>query len=441
MKWNGADYAEDVKYGFFSMLTNAEKENAKTMKHGEFTELFRKRYKGRIHPFCRGIGSPSILIYCNYDCIDFDFQRELNAFGDRKITMTWSMAARHIRAWVQIADKEKNTKTEEKEMTAAFDLGTMLSTPTVAADSQIKQIPCEMLVPYHNHKFTLYEGERLDDMVQSVKENGVIIPIIVQPTENGKYEILIGHNRWNACQLAGKPTVPAIVKEGLSAETAEMYVVESNLMQRGFDNLKISEQAAVVAERRNQMFSEKKRMEIVEELHNLEIGAERNPMDYEKSDGENLRNPMDYVRTNDKIGGEYGLSMASVTRLIRIDKLIPNLKAHVDSGKLAIRAGVELSFLNDVTQAHIAGLIGDYKIDVKKAGELRHSADESGDLSVSDIIKILVGDVLQKQDKPKSVKISHDTYSRYFDDTAKPDEVAQVIERALEMYFNSETEV
>jgi ParB family chromosome partitioning protein len=289
-----------------------------------------------------------------------------------------------------------------------------------------------MLTPYHNHKFTLYEGERLDDMVQSVKENGVLIPIIVQPTENGKYEILIGHNRWNASKLAGKPTVPAIVKEGLSEEIAEMYVIESNLLQRSFSDLKISEQAAVIALRHSQMFSQGKRNDIIRELKMLE-----NP---DLADSETLY-PMDTKSdTNKEVGEEYGMSRATVARLIRIDKLIPNLKEHIDSGKLAIRAGVELSFLNDVTQAHIAELIGDYKIDVKKAGELRRIADENGDLSVSDIIKILVGDVLQKQDKPKSVKISHDTYSRYFDDTAKPDEVAQVIERALEMYFNSNAE-
>ena len=73
-------------------------------------------------------------------------------------------------------------------MTAEFNLGAMLSTPSVVTDNQIRQIPCDMLIPYHNHKFALYSGERLDDMVESVKANGVLIPIIVQPLNNGKYE-------------------------------------------------------------------------------------------------------------------------------------------------------------------------------------------------------------------------------------------------------------
>ena len=124
--------------------------------------------------------------------------------------------------------------------TPQFDLGTMLSAPQTA----IQQIPCDQLHPYHNHKFELYSGERLEDMVASIKENGVLSPIIVQPIEGG-YEILIGHNRWNASKLAGLPTVPAIVKAGLTEDEAEMYVIESNVMQRGFENLRISEQAPV----------------------------------------------------------------------------------------------------------------------------------------------------------------------------------------------------
>ena len=103
----------------------------------------------------------------------------------------------------------------------------MLSAPAV--QSAVQQIPYDKLHPYHNHKFELYTGERLDDMVASVQENGVLSPIIVQPDGDG-YEILIGHNRWNASKIAGMSAVPAIVKTGLSEDEAEMYVIESNVM-------------------------------------------------------------------------------------------------------------------------------------------------------------------------------------------------------------------
>ena len=136
-------------------------------------------------------------------------------------------------------------------MATQFDLGAMLSAPP---QTVVQQITCDQLFPYHNHKFELYSGERLEDMVASIKENGILSPIIVQPLADG-YEILIGHNRWNAAKLAGLAAVPAIVKTGLSEEEAEVYVIESNVMQRGFENLRISEQAAAIALRHNEMFS------------------------------------------------------------------------------------------------------------------------------------------------------------------------------------------
>ena len=147
---------------------------------------------------------------------------------------------------------------------AQFNFGVMMS-----QENQVKQIPVDMLVPYHKHNFTLYEGERLDDMVESIRANGVMTPIIVQPLDD-KYEILIGHNRWNASKLAGNDFVPAIIKENLTEEEAEIYVVESNLIQRGFSELKLSEQAQVLALRYESVFSQGKRTDIINELMKLE---------------------------------------------------------------------------------------------------------------------------------------------------------------------------
>lgn len=309
-------------------------------------------------------------------------------------------------------------------MNTKFNLGAMLSTPT-ALQNAVKQIPCDMLKPYHNHRFELYTGERLEDMVESIKENGVLSPIIVQPCNSG-YEILIGHNRWNASKIAGLPTVPAIVKEGLSEDEAEMYVIESNLMQRGFDNLKISEQAAVIAQRHSEMFSQGKRNDIIRELQMLDGTANltSRPM------GEKLN-------TDDVLSEQYGLSSRNVSRLLRINKLIDELKNLIDNGTLAVRSGVELSFLSEETQLEISELAEDYKIDMKKAKQLRDSADNDGNVSNADIIRILDGKK-NNADKGKSVKISNNIYSRYFEPTAKPKEIAETIEKALEMYFSSQ---
>ena len=308
--------------------------------------------------------------------------------------------------------------------TPQFDLGAMLS-----AQPAVQQIPCEQLHPYHDHKFELYTGERLEDMVASIKENGVLSPIIVQPIENG-YEILIGHNRWNASKIAGLPTVPAIIKTGLTEDEAEMYVIESNVIQRGFDNLRISEEAAAVALRHSEMFSQGKRNDIIRELEMLE-----NPnAEYDTA----ILNPLgSKLDTSESVGREYGVSKGSVVRLIRIDKLIDELKALVDSGELSIRAGVELSFLSADTQAIVAKFAEDSKIDMKTARKLRETADGKGEIDSDTVHSIIYGEETEPKPKPKSVKISHDTYNKYFSEGVKAKEITETIEKALEYYFLS----
>lgn len=211
-----------------------------------------------------------------------------------------------------------------------FNFGAMMS-----QENQVKQIPVDILIPYHNHKFTLYQGERLDDMIESIKENGVMTPIVVQPSGD-KYEILIGHNRWNASKLAGLECVPAIIKEHLSEKEAEIYVVESNLLQRGFNELKTSEQAQVLALRYESMFSQGKRSDIVNELMKLEG-----------------KQPTDKHNSREEVAEEYGLSRNTVARLLRIDKLTDGIKQWVDNGQLSIRAAVELSYLDEEEQENL----------------------------------------------------------------------------------------
>lgn len=143
------------------------------------------------------------------------------------------------------------------------------------AEQGITSISLDKLIPYHNHRFTLYDGERLEDMIQSIKKNGVITPIIVRTSNGGKYEILSGHNRVYAAGQAGLENVPAVVKVNLSDEDAEIFVVETNLIQRGFSDLKISEQAFAVALRYNKLFDERKRKEICDELYFIENGKHR----------------------------------------------------------------------------------------------------------------------------------------------------------------------
>ena len=266
-------------------------------------------------------------------------------------------------------------------MLASFNLNTMVSQA-----NQIKEIPIDMLTPYHNHKFSLYTGERLQDMVASVKANGILIPIIVQPINDGEsYEILSGHNRVNAAKIAGMNAVPAVIKEGLSEDEAELYVVMTNTNQRGFNELKISEQAAVLSMRRSKLFSEEKRKAIAEELAVLE-GKQKKKNKLEQT------------------GEDYGLKKDTVARLLRVDMLLDGFKPWVDSKVLSVRAAVELSYIPTEGQEQLYTAIEDkgemgVKIDMKKAKTLRKAYTNSGIISDDELL-----DLLDDTPKEKTVK-------------------------------------
>lgn len=109
-------------------------------------------------------------------------------------------------------------------------------------DNEVKLIDISLLKPFAKHTFTLYQGERLDDMVESIRKNGVIVPIIARTIEGSdKFEIISGHNRVYAIGLAGLEKVPAVVKVGLSDEEALCNSICTNIYQRGLRDLKISE--------------------------------------------------------------------------------------------------------------------------------------------------------------------------------------------------------
>lgn len=222
------------------------------------------------------------------------------------------------------------------------------------------------LIPFKNHPFKLYEGERLKDMVESIKEHGVITPLIVRPLEDNKYEILSGHNRANAGKIAGLEKVPVVVKEGLTDEEAMLIVTETNLIQRAFSELSHSEKARILAERHNAIKEQGKKMDLINEIEmlsntdNLQENSDLGPM-------------VPQPHTRDKIGNQYDLSPRNVSRYLRIDTLINELKDRIDKNAIPFRAGVDLSFLKEDEQEIVEAILDDYgfKVDLKKSEVLK----------------------------------------------------------------------
>lgn len=299
--------------------------------------------------------------------------------------------------------------------------------------NRIVCLPPDGIRAFKNHPFHLYEGERLDDLVASVKANGILTPVIIrktEPDENGcEYEMLAGHNRQHAAQLAGLSEIPCIVKINLSDEDAWIYVVETNVLQRSFTDMLPSEKAAVLALRYSKMFSQGKRNDIVEELKRLE-----NP-DYSK-ENRTCGHDVHKLKNRDKIGMEYGLEGRTVARYVRVFSVIKPLKERLDSGELTLIVSVELSYLSSDEQQMIEDVLSEneYKVDMKKAEMLRSYA---GRMNPELTEEILSGEKTKKpkSDKPQPFKLKANIYTKYFAPGTKSSEMEQIIDKALALYF------
>ena len=291
---------------------------------------------------------------------------------------------------------------------------------TSVAVNGIVSIPVEEIHPFYDHPFRLYEGDRLEDMVQSIRVYGVLNPVIVRKAARG-YEMLAGHNRTNAAKIAGLTEVPAIVKTDLSDEDAYVYVIETNLLQRSFAELLPSEKAAVLVARYEKISSQGKRNDIRQEIEALE---ETCGHDVHKSQ-----------KSRDGLGEEYGMTGRNIARYMRLDRLIPEFKDDVDKGTLAMVAAVDLSYLNVKMQKLIQQVAetDGKKLKPKQAVELRKMGKE---ITKEGIESVLAG---KEQKKPQnvSVKLSMELYEKYFVQM-DAGAVQEIMEKALEGYFGKE---
>lgn len=303
---------------------------------------------------------------------------------------------------------------------------------TIEQENQT-MIEISRLIPFENHPFKLYEGERFENMVRSIKEFGVIVPVIVRP-KGYDYEILSGHNRVNAAKAAGLLEVPVVIKENLEDEEAMLIVTETNLMQRSFSDMLHSERAAALSEHHKALSSQGKRTDLLKEIESLLNADEIRDEETSSPVGKRLR-------THEQIGESYNLSKNSIARYLRISKLVDELKEFVDSEEISIRAGVDLSYLLDEEQILIADILtsNEFKIDMKKAETLR-AFSEGKKLNEETAYSILSGELSKKPkaNKPAPIKLKPKLINRFFNAEAKQTEIEEVIEKALELYFETQ---
>ena len=283
---------------------------------------------------------------------------------------------------------------------------------TADSGNGLQSLPIDRIKPFHDHPFHLYEGDRLEDMVESIREHGVLNPVIVR--KNGpNYEMLSGHNRQNAARIAGLTEIPAIVKDGLSDEDAYVYVIETNVIQRSFTDLAPSEKAAVLSARYEKVISQGKRNDILKEIE--EIGTCGHDVHKSKS--------------RDGIGEEYGMTGRNIARYMRVDKLIRPFKDKLDAGEITLTVAVELSYLSEDEQETVAAQ--EARLDERMAKEVRAAA---GELTEEKLEEILHPAAVPAQVRMVSVKIPAEAEEKYFSGL-KANDRAELVMKALDAWF------
>lgn len=271
----------------------------------------------------------------------------------------------------------------------------------------IKDIPLEKLVPFPNHPFKVRDDEEMNKLVESVSENGVLVPAIVREKDNGEYEIISGHRRKFASEIAGKNTLRCIVSN-LDDDAATVIMVDSNIQR---ENVLPSEKAFAYKMKLDAMKHQGKRTDLTSNQF-----------------GRKLNN----AETAQIIGDENGDSQSQVRRYIRLTYLIPELLQMVDEGKMKMLPAVEISFLDKECQQDLLEAIESECCTPSHAQAIRmHKMFNDGELNSDTILDIMCE---LKPNQQERLIIPHKTLEKYIPQSVAPEKRQDYVCKALEHY-------
>lgn len=269
-------------------------------------------------------------------------------------------------------------------------------------------IDVEKLVPFPHHPFKLYQEDKMQEMVQSIRNNGVLTPILVRPNAASEgYEIISGHNRVSAARLAGLGSIPAIIRN-LDDESAVVAMVDSNLRQR--DQLLPSEKA----------FAFKMKLEAIK----------RQGQRTDLTLGQIVPKLGKYAR--DIVADQAGENYKQISRFIRLTELITPLLDFVDQGHLAFNPAVAISYLTPEQQTDVLDLMNQSACSPSLSQAERLKAlSQSGQLDRSAINAILG----EQKPQQTQIVIKSDQISKYFPKDTSPDQIQDTIIKLLDTWY------
>ena len=269
---------------------------------------------------------------------------------------------------------------------------------------QVQQIPIGELFPFKNHPFKVLDDDSMSDTVESVKQYGVLSPLIARPRPKGGYEIISGHRRQHAAELAGLETLPVIVRE-MSDDAAVILMVDSNLQR---EHILPSERA----------FAYKMKLDAIKNQ-----GA--------RSD---LTSPQvaSKFRSDDEVAKGQGISGDTVRRFIRLTNLIPELLDMVDNKTVSFNPAVELSYLSPEQQQEVIRAMDDTQNfpSVSQAKRIKKLAQD-GTFTTETVVAIM-GE--EKKSELDTVTIKNDTLKKYFPRSYTPKQMEDTIIKLLEQW-------
>ena len=272
---------------------------------------------------------------------------------------------------------------------------------------QVQQIPIGELFPFKNHPFKVLDDESMQRTVESVEQYGVLSPLIARPRPEGRYEIISGHRRQHAAQLAGLDTLPVIVRN-MDDDAAVLLMVDSNLQR---ETILPSERA----------FAYKMKLEAMKHQ------AGRPTQDNYSQVGNNFG-----TLSSEEMAEELGTSKNQIFRYIRLTNLVPELLDMVDEKKISFNPAVELSYLDTNQQRDFLEAMQDTQNapSLSQAQRLKKLAQE-GHFSY-DVAFAVMGE--EKKDELDKVVIKNDTLRKYFPRSFTPKQMEDTIIKLLEQW-------
>lgn len=263
-----------------------------------------------------------------------------------------------------------------------------------ASGSEAVEIRLEELHEFQDHPFSVRDDAAMAELADSIREQGVIVPAIARPRREGGYELIAGHRRRRASQLAGKETMPVVIKD-IPDDIAIAYMVDSNIQREG---ILPSEKARAYAMRAKVISAE------------------------------------DNGRTDEKLAAEFGESRNQIRRYIHLNKLQKIMLDMVDAKRMPVNVGYELSFLRPVSQNRVWVVMTDHNVmpSIIQAQKLKETERQAGyALEEEQILEILIG----KTSAPKrKFTMNEKRINQYFPETYTPEEIEKTIIDLLDQW-------